>query len=205
MSTLPIYWGEAAAFGDLLSKDTKPGWVRNALEGRFRLTPIDTLEEQAIVPFDTLLLAQPRALSGPENVALDAWVRKGGRLLVFADPMLTAHSSFAIGDRRRPQDVILLSPILSHWGLTLTFDEDQAEGERTGKVGELAIPLNLPGAFTASPDQGCKIIGTVLAQCRIGEGRVTVLADAAILEDPEGEAGTARQEALGHLVSMAFD
>ena len=50
-------------------------------------------------------------------------MRGGGRVLLFADPMLTRHSAFALGDRRRPQDVVLLSPILARWRLELQFDE----------------------------------------------------------------------------------
>ena len=74
-----------------------------------------------------LLLAQPRALSGPENVALDAWVRGGGHLLLFADPMMTGESRFGIGDRQRPQDVILLSPILNRWCRDPQFDQNQPQ------------------------------------------------------------------------------
>lgn len=206
MSSLPIYWGEAAEFGDILTDGAKPGWVRGALERRFRLTPVDTLDDAALSGVETLLLAQPRALSGEENVALDAWVRRGGKLLLFADPMLTTHSRFTIGDKRRPQDVILLSPILTHWGLTLGFDEDQQSGERMVSVGGASIPVDLAGTITLEPASPCKATAAVLARCRIGEGRVTILADAAVLDEPDEEAGLqARSSALEYLTGVAFD
>src|SRR5688500_18207995 len=128
MGTIPIYWGEAGDFGEVLAGSGNAHWARARLETDYQLSPLDTLDEDSLAGIDLLLLAQPRALSPAENVALDAWVRGGGRLLLFADPMLTGESRFAIGDRRRPQDVILLSPILDHWGLAVAFDDDRPAG-----------------------------------------------------------------------------
>lgn len=208
MSTLPLYWGEASGVGELLkdSPGEGAGWVRPALEERFDLVPLDVLSDETLSPLRHLILAQPRALSAAENVALDAWVRRGGRLLLFADPMLTRHSRYAMGDRRRPQDVVLLSPILAHWGLTLRFDEDQREGERIETAGGVAMPLYLAGDFIAGPGGACRLADNpVLAQCRLGEGRVVALADAALLDDPDEGDGAVRRRALGQLVALTFD
>jgi len=180
MGTVPLYWGEQAAFGDALSGGGTAHWARAQLEARYTLRPLDTLSDVSFADLKFLLLAQPRALSGPENVALDAWVRAGGRVLLFADPLLTGESRFPIGDRRRPQDVILLSPILAHWGLRLEFDDGQPNGF-TLAAGEAPIPVNLPGRFLADGDCAAES-GGVLARCAIGRGRVLVLADAALLD-----------------------
>jgi hypothetical protein len=191
MGTIPLYWGEQASFGDALSGKGTAHWARAQLETRYALRPLDTLSESSLAGLDFLLLAQPRALSAPENVALDAWVRAGGRLLLFADPLLTGESHFPIGDRRRPQDVILLSPVLGHWGLQLEFDDEQPAGF-TEAGGEPPIPLNLPGRFAS--DGGCAVERDgVLARCAIGSGRVLVLADAAVLDlhDPHPAAAAA--------------
>jgi hypothetical protein len=200
MGTIPLYWGEAAGFGDTLSGGASAHWARAQLEGRYALHPLDTLSEQSLAGLDFLLLAQPRALSGAENVALDAWVRAGGRLLLFADPLLTAESRFAIGDRRRPQGAILLSPILSHWGLQLEFDDSQPAGP--AYVGEAArIPVALPGRFSSAGD--CAVeAGGVLARCTIGEGRVVALADAAVLDLYEPD--PAAPAALDWLLDQGF-
>ena len=193
MGTIPLYWGEQAAFGDALSGNATPHWARAQLEAGYTLHPLDTLSEDSLAGLEFLLLAQPRALSGPENVALDAWVRAGGRLLLFADPLLTGESRFAIGDRRRPQDVILLSPILGHWGLQLQFDESRREGFALAGG---RIPVNLPGSFVGASDEAgdCAIDSDgVLARCAIGKGRVLAVADAALLDlyDPHPEAASA--------------
>jgi hypothetical protein len=124
-------------------------WARPVLEQRFRLVPLDYLSADALAPHDTLLLAQPRALSAEENVALDGWVRGGGSLLLFADPMMTGESRFNLGDRRRPQDVALLSPILTHWDLELVFDDSQAAGLRFLGGNGPQLPVNLAGPGAA--------------------------------------------------------
>jgi hypothetical protein len=204
MGTIPIYWGEAGDFDELLAGGQDDHWARARLEADYRLSPIDTLDEASLAGIDLLMLAQPRALSPAENVALDAWVRGGGKLLLFADPMLTGESRFAIGDRRRPQDVILLSPILDHWGLALAFDEDRAAGARLVRSAGAAIPVNLPGSIDIGGGEAdCAILAReVLAECRIGSGSALVLADAALLDLHEPHPGAAA--ALDWLAARAF-
>src|SRR5690606_120191 len=173
MGTIPIYWGEAGSVEELVSGGSEPHWVRGHLERGYALRPLDTLAAADLADLDVLLLAQPRALSPAENVALDAWVRDGGRLLLFADPMLTGPTRFAIGDRRRPQDVILLSPILTHWGLELQFDVDRPEGAATVMADGREIPINRPGSFVVrDAAAGCTVAAEgLLATCRIGQGK----------------------------------
>jgi hypothetical protein len=206
MTTLPLIWGEAADVGEILAAEAGAGWVRQELEQRFVLEPLDTLDEATLAGLDRLVLAQPRALSPAENVTLDAWVRDGGRLLLFADPMLTRHSRYAVGDRRRPQDVALLSPILAHWGLELMFDDEQAAGERIVAIEGTSVPVDLAGRFRLAPDAPCDpAAGGLVVRCRIGKGSVLAFADAAVLDEPEdGETGP-RGDGLHHLLALAFD
>ena len=207
MTTLPIYWPEADGVDTLLAGTATRSQARQTLETRFALDPLDTLEAASLRGHRRLLLAQPRALAPTENVALDAWVRQGGRLLLFADPLLTRHSDFAVGDKRRAQDVVLLSPILSHWGLALGFDPDQPAAPRTVEAAGLTCPVAMAGRFAATPGSGCTVAGEgMLARCTIGRGRVTILADAALLDDPEdGTAAPEAQAALRELAALAFD
>ena len=184
MGTIPIYWGESAGFGDVLAGKGTPHWAKAQLEARYRLLPLDMLSPDNLDGLDFLLLAQPRALSPAENVALDDWVRAGGRLLLFADPLMTGGSSFPIGDRRRPQDVILISPILDHWGLSLAFDDERELGYELVPAMGTEIPVNLPGTLKAHKGEGpCSLIAAgVLASCQVGQGQVVLLADAALLD-----------------------
>lgn len=203
-TSLPILWSEQDDLAGLLAKDGAPHWARAVLERQGALVPLDTLQGPALAAgrIDRLVMAQPRPLSPEENVDLDAWVRAGGRVLIFADPMLTQESAFALGDRRRPQDVVLLSPILARWGLELRFDDGQQGGLR-----EIAgIPVNLPGQFLKGASgavDDCRIERQALvARCAIGKGRATIVADAALLE-PAADADS-RRAALETLLAEAF-
>lgn len=196
MGSIPIYWGESADIGALLDGGSEPHWARARLESGYRLRPLDTLDARSLADLRFLMLAQPRPLSPEENVALDSWVRGGGRLLLFADPLLTGESRFAIGDRRRPQDVILLSPLLEHWGLTLQFDPEGLAGVRSVESVDGPIPVDLPGQFVADGGHCALSAGSLLARCAIGKGRAVILADAALLDlhhpHPDGEAAFMR-------------
>lgn len=204
MGTIPVYWGEAPQFGDLIGDGATAHWARAELEREYELRPISYLDQAGLAGLDHLLLAQPRPLSGEENVALDAWVRAGGQLLLFADPMMTGHSEYALGDRRRPQDVALLSPILGHWGLALQFVEDQQAGPRVAQDGEMALPVNLPGRFVLEGGgEDCVLAAEgLLARCTIGQGRATIVADAALLD--LHEPSPLAEAALERLAELAF-
>lgn len=203
-TSLPITWNESADIRGLLSGDAPPHWALTELRRRGRVIPLDTLAKGAgpdapgklPLPADGLLvLAQPRALTAQENVALDAWVQGGGRVLLLADPMLTAHSLFGPGDPRRPQDITMLSPILARWGLVQKVELDSPAGERTVTLPEGDLPVNLPGSFHLLGKSGggvaeCRIEAEgLLADCTSGKGRIVALADAAVLENPEDSQG----------------
>ena len=210
-TSLPIYWAEAPDIATTLKGDVQPHWARRAIEASRALRPIDTLSAATLAGRRDLLMIQPRPLSPDENVALDAWVAGGGRLLLFADPALTAQSAFALGDRRRPQDLVLLSPILARWGLRLEFDAGQAPGEHTVSLGDgVAIAVNLPGRFVVVPggrqDSSCRLgAKALMAECRIGRGKIVALADAALFEPtPDAMSEAERRTALGSLLRRAF-
>jgi hypothetical protein len=202
-TSLPILWSEAPDMAGLLDPDVPPHWARTALAARGDVVALDQLNALAGSGLTRLVIAQPRPLGPDENVALDDWVKAGGKLLLLADPALTAESAFSITDRRRPQAVALLSPILARWGLRLEFDDEQALGERLVSVMDVTIPVNLPGRFQTTSGANCRSWAEGLAvSCGIGKGRVIALADAAVLEpaDPDGS----RRSALDWLLTAAF-
>lgn len=203
MGTVPIYWGEAAGLDELLQGDAPSHWARATLEEGFTLAPLDYLDAETLSRHEHLLLAQPRGLSAEENVALDAWVRAGGQLLLFADPMMTGESRFHIGDRRRPQDVALLSPLLTHWGLDLSFDPQQQAGAQLFDHHGTPMPVNMRGRLDYADDQTlCNIPGDgLLAHCVIGSGQAMIVADAAMLDiaGPYEHAESALRWLMGHV------
>ncbi|MEA3262802.1 MAG: ABC transporter [Pseudomonadota bacterium] len=203
-TSLPIFWGEEAELGDLLKQDRPPHWAKAAIAAHGPIRPLDTLDQLG-PELRRLVIAQPRPLSPAENVALDNWVRGGGQLLLLADPALTEESAFPIGDKRRPQDIVLLSPILRRWGLELTFDDSRERiGDGPVDVDGLRLTLNMPGHFVPfGTERACRISREgVLADCRIGQGRALILADAAVIE--RDDPGGLRQQGFESLLRRAF-
>lgn len=183
-TSLPIFWSEGS-LSDMLSDNAERHWARKALEARWRLVPVDSLtalRNGADAP--VLLMAQPRALSGGENVTLDNFVRGGGRVVMIVDPMLDAHSAYGFGDKRRPEAVSMLSPILARWGLRLVEDERPAyEAQWGGR----SVPVADGGLFELTDtgfESTCRLVGDGLAAwCRVGNGKVVLMADATFLAD----------------------
>ncbi|UYH55231.1 GldG family protein [Qipengyuania sp. SS22] len=204
-SSLPLYWGEGE-FGAMLEGGGHKDWVREELETRFDLVPLDTLEPEALEGLDRVILAQPRALAPSENVSFDQWVVQGGQAVILADPMLTRHSRYPIGDRRRPQDVVLLSPIFAHWGLELLFDETQPGGERTVKLAGQSVPVALHGRFARQETSSCTVLGDgLLARCARGSGAAVLFADAALLDwEGSDRVPQGRKDALWAVLKSAI-
>ncbi|WP_144097655.1 Gldg family protein [Croceicoccus sediminis] len=199
-TSLPIYWSEGGV-GDLLSSTAPVHWARTALETRYDLTPLDTLT--ALPENGVLLMAQPRALSGDENVALDDFVRRGGRVVMIVDPMLDVHSAYGFGDRRRPEAISMLSPILGRWGLRLVHDDREAHEASWNGV---TIPVEEGGLFELTDtghDSRCHLSsGGLVARCNVGAGKVMLLADATFLADGD-HAGQAADTVLFDLIDAA--
>lgn len=203
MTSLPIYWGEGDPFASLGSEASEPPWVRASLERQFDLFPLDALADDdgapiALEGLSGLAIIQPRGLSPADNVALDIWVRDGGRLFYAIDPMLTGKYDFSLGDPRHPIVSALVPPVLGRWGLALEYDQGQPVGPRLIDWDGLPLPILSAGTLveTAPADPqvadqqvagDCEIVeGGVIAHCTVGEGRVTIMADAALFEPREG-------------------
>lgn len=198
-TSLPILWNEADSVSAQLAAPKKPHWARPVLEEGHRLVPLDTLLKPG--PLADIVIAQPRPLEPAENVALDGWVRSGGHLLLFADPLLTAESRFSLGDPRRPADTVLLGPLLAHWGLVLREKAD------TGESAGTPVPVHSPGELVplSGAPRDCRIgEAGLIAQCRIGKGAALIVADAALLEPAEGPDAAKRAQVLRSLMRWAF-
>jgi hypothetical protein len=175
MTALPIVWGEGGAF----DPNARPAGTYRALQEEFEVRPADTLEESSLGRARLLLLAQPRWLAPAELAALDRWVRAGGRTLVLTDPELLWPSELPLGDIRRPPPAGLLGPLLDHWGLELR--KSRIAFMRTRFDGGRLIHVGHPGLLRATSPR-CAADG-FRADCRIGEGRAVILADADMMHD----------------------
>lgn len=206
-TSLPILWNDTPDLAGELRSDNATHWAKAVLAEHGQVVAIDVLTNapgpRSLAGLRRLVIAQPRVLSPQENVALDDWVRGGGQLLLLADPAYTEESPYALGDPRRPQSAVLLSPILTRWGLELQFDAGQPLDETSREVLGVKMPVVLPGRFLTRGQANCRLWGDGLAvTCAIGRGRVLAVADAALLEraDPSGQ----RASAFGLMLDSAF-
>ena len=196
MTGLPLYWPLGADFADLAGGNVEVPWQRAVLERDHQLVLLDTLtpipglasgdpETDPLAGLERLAIIQPRGLSPSDNVALDNWVRAGGHLLIALDPMLTGEYEVALGDPRRPSAVALFPPVIARWGMKVTYDEQQEFALRLVKIGDLQLPVLLAGQISANKANCVQETQSPVQQCQIGEGTVTLIADAAIFEDPD--------------------
>lgn len=174
VTSLPLVFGEEFS----LQGGGSP--ALSALQKRYRVVPISVTDPAELAKGRLLLMAHPRAQPAEDLVALDAWVRNGGRVMLLADPMLEWPSERPLGDPLRPPPMFMDTGLLAHWGLRL--DAPDKRGARPAKLGGYDV-------LTVSPGQlygGCRIgSGRIVAHCRIGKGRVTIVADADLLDVPE--------------------
>lgn len=180
MTGLPIIWGEAGPFDPA----SRPAAAYQALQREFRIRPLDVIAPETLGRDQLMLLAQPRALTPAELVALDGWVRSGGRVLILTDPALSWPSRLPLGDVRRPPAIGLLGPLLDHWGLRLEAVQGAAQGPRQVRSGGAPrrLMLGTAGRFVATKPQ-CRTAADWLADCRIGRGRALLVADADLMGD----------------------
>ena len=148
-----------------------------ALETRYRVVPISVTSRNELAKGRLLVMAHPLAQPPQDLVALDDWVRKGGRVLLLADPMLEWPSSRPLGDPLRPPPMFMDTGLLEHWGLRLEAPEKRGPAIR--KLGDQDVLTVSPGSLSG----GCEISADrLVAHCRIGKGRATVVADADLLD-----------------------
>lgn len=192
MTSLPLIFGEQFSLQNGGSATLK------ALQGRYRVAPIGVTDPAGLAKGRLLLMAHPLAQPAEDLVALDAWVRGGGHLLLLADPLLEWPSSLPLGDRLRPPPMFMDSGLLAHWRLTL--NSPARRGPAIRKLAGFDIltlsPGELSGACDISADR-------LVADCRIGKGRVIVVADADFLD--RDRLGSKASHNLDGLIAVLAD
>lgn len=171
ITSLPLIFSEQFSLKDSGSP------ALGALQKRYRVAPIGVSDAHDLAKGRLLLMAHPLAQPAEDLVALDQWVRRGGRLLLLADPLLEWPSSRPIGDPLRPPSMFMDTGLLAHWGLSL-----EAPGERRPemrKLGGWHILTVSPGKLSGK----CPVRSDgLVADCRIGKGYATIVADADFLD-----------------------
>lgn len=171
LTSLPLVFGEDFS----LQGGGSP--ALNALVTRYRVIPISVTDTAELNKGRLLLMAHPLAQPAEDLVALDDWVRSGGRVLLLADPMLEWPSSRPLGDPLRPPAMFMDTGLLAHWGMRLDPPDDR--GPNAAKLGGYDIVTVSPGQLSG----GCHISADrLVARCRLGKGAATIVADADLLD-----------------------
>jgi len=189
LTSLPLMFGEDFSLQATGSPALK------ALQDRYRVVPISVTDPAELARGRLLLMAQPQAQPPEDLVALDDWMRGGGRLLLLADPMLEWPSKRPLGDRLRPPVMFADTGLLAHWGLRL--DAPNMRGPKTVAIDGYKVAMISPGQLFGP----CAISrDRTVARCKVGRGRATIIADADLLNvegpSPNLDAMTAELAAL---------
>lgn len=168
LSTLPIEGDPSAVF--LTGRSERPWFVLEQLRQLFDVTMIAADAQQIPAGTDVLILIQPDDIQEAALRAIDAYAARGGRLLVFTDPLPEASRSKAqlnINESAAPT----FTRLLAHWGVGFQTDKVAADVRYARKVAmrlddrEVDAPyyawLALDGAALASDDQITADIGMV--------------------------------------------
>ena len=171
LTSLPI------AFGESFTLDAAGSPVLDALEQRYRVRIIATASLDALKGAKLLLMAHPLAQPAEDLVALDDWVRQGGKLLLLADPRLEWADSRSLGDPTRPPPMFMDTGLLKHWDLRI--DPPLKREDRVSTLAGQAIATRSPGQLHGR----CQLSSDrIVATCRIGKGHVMLVADADFLD-----------------------
>jgi hypothetical protein len=171
LTSLPLVFGES--FG----LESGGSAALSRLEQRYNVLPIGVADAASLNSQKLLLMAHPRAQPAEALVELDQWVRRGGRVLLLADPRLDWPSERPLGDLLRPPPAFADTGLLAHWGLRLGGPDP--EGPVSRGNGKLTVFASSPGRLES---RSCEIRGHgFVARCRIGRGAATIIADADLL------------------------
>jgi hypothetical protein len=188
LTSLPLLFGEDFSLQGGGSPTLKK------LDTRYRVLPISTTDPSELAKGRLLLMAHPPAQTAENLVALDDWVRRGGHVLLLADPMLEWPSKRSLGDPLRPPAVFMDTGLLDHWGLRLDASDERGPAAR--KLGGFQILTVSPGRLEGR----CSISADALvAHCRVGTGQATVVADADLLD--VNQLGAKAQQNLDGLIA----
>lgn len=183
-ATLALLTSLPLVFGESFGIESGGSAVLRRLEQTYNVQPIGVADAASLQGKRLLLMAHPRAQPAEALVELDAWVRRGGRVLLLADPRLSWESERPLGDPFRAPPGFADTGLLKHWGLDLAGPV--VDGPMQATNGAVSVMAVTPGRLSKRGGP-CEILGGgFVARCTIGNGAATIVADADFL-NVEGE------------------
>lgn len=183
LSSLPLEQTHGETVAARLHGEIQVAPALALLRDQFTVRFIDDVTAGDLAATDVLLLAHPRALSPQSLVAIDYWVRGGGRAIVLADGLSSWPPSYPLGDPRNPPVTSLLTPLLTHWGVRLDAPSPADSGLRLWQQDQHRLHLLSAGRLVRE-NGGCALSNDgIYGDCAIGAGRVLLFADADLLHE----------------------
>lgn len=184
LTGLPLRWSVSSSIAAMIAEGTNddPSITRLTATGPVSL--VDSLADHAPPPGGVLLIAHPRALAPQDLVAIDAFVRGGGRAVVLADALSGWPTRHPLGDPRNAPITSLLTPLLDHWGVTLGAAPTGESESLSVDIEGARLRLFSAGRFDRLPSSCRAYAGRYAAHCRIGRGEVWLVGDADLLFAP---------------------
>jgi hypothetical protein len=199
--TLALLTSLPLVFGERFGLDSGGSATLTRLEQHYNVLPIGVADAASLSGQRLLLMAHPRAQPAEVLVELDEWVRGGGRLLLLADPSLDWPSERPLGDNLRPPPMFADTGLLGYWGLTL-IAPDRPGPIHLGGGNNPVVYLSAGRLVSTNPD--CQLSrADIIAECRVGKGKIVVVADADFLNvDAMENYGGFAENQLGELMDL---
>lgn len=146
VSSLPLSGG----FDPVQNRMTEPWIISSQISSLFDLRNLDVIEDEVDSEVDVLLLVHPKAASPRQLYAFEQFLFRGGRALVFLDPLAEADPATPPGGAMAgmPADrSSSLEPLLSHWGLEMPPETVVGDGRYALQVGEADGSLSRHPAY----------------------------------------------------------
>jgi ABC-type uncharacterized transport system involved in gliding motility auxiliary subunit len=146
LSSIPMTGGFDPASGQ-----PQPAWlVYSQAQQLFTMRTLSSSMTQVEPDIDVLVLVHPKDLPATAMYAIDQYALRGGRLLVFVDPIAEQDNGRAAGMMPGAPRASSLEPLLSAWGVA--FDPNEV-------VGDLQQGLTVRLRQDEPPEQHVAIIG----------------------------------------------
>lgn len=184
LTGLPLRWSGGEGIAAMIAEGAQDDPALARLTAGGPLSLVDSLVDHLPPPGSTLLLAHPRALAPQELVAIDAFVRGGGRAVVLADALTGWPAPYPLGNPRNPPITSLLTPLLDHWGVTLGAAPAEDHAALRVDVDGARLRLFSAGRFERLPPQCTIYADRRVARCPIGDGEAWLVGDADLLFEP---------------------
>jgi len=152
LSSLPLEGGMSQGQFGMGGQPTPPWAIMEGIKDLFEVTNLDATLEEIPNDISILMLAQPENLSEGAQYAIDQFVMRGGKALVFVDP--NAESANPMGGMQGGGSLEGINKLLGAWGVSvpagkIAADLDAATRVNTQSAGRPIVSdyvawMNLP-------------------------------------------------------------